>query len=214
MNGVLKSACRLPIRAIVQVTFHRPAKYFFDRLSKGRRMLEKNQPLPDKVLEVYHSSQEYSLHHEIHKFDLSDQSASVKTLRLGSARYTTHVVNLRLRECTCGKWKHNGIPCSHAMQTCRHFGVNPTVFIAPYYSTSAYVETYRGRFVPLPDEYYWDEPSFELLHNPTLREKRRRGRDRTTRIWNEMDWPEIRARQQYRASQDDPCQPETSTHHR
>ncbi|KAL8498206.1 hypothetical protein ACS0TY_021512 [Phlomoides rotata] len=55
-----------------------------------------------------------------------------------------------------------------------------------------------GFFAPLADVEDWGEPNFQLRHNPARR-IRRRGRDDTTRIHNEMDWPQTRARQQYQA---------------
>ncbi|KAL8507115.1 hypothetical protein ACS0TY_017851 [Phlomoides rotata] len=60
-----------------------------------------------------------------------------------------------------------------------------------------YALTYTlGFFAPLADVEDWGEPNFQLRHNPAHR-IRRRGRDVTTRIYNEMDWAQTRARQQY-----------------
>ncbi|KAL8522798.1 hypothetical protein ACS0TY_012945 [Phlomoides rotata] len=44
----------------------------------------------------------------------------------------------------------------------------------------------------------WDEPNFQLRHNPDRR-IRCRGRDVTSRIHNEIDWAQTHARQQYQA---------------
>ncbi|KAI3448595.1 hypothetical protein Pfo_005260 [Paulownia fortunei] len=183
INGMLKGARRLPVTAI------------------GRRMVENNQPWPDNILQRYESWQNLSIEHMVHVFDYTDQSASVITRRPGSSRSFTHVVKLRSMECSCGNWSQFGIPCSHAMHTCQHFGVNSTTLMKSYYSTASYVDTYKGKFEPLPDKVYWDAPHFELWHNPALRIQNRRGRNTTTRIPNEMDWPQTRARQQARARQ-------------
>ncbi|KAI3467702.1 hypothetical protein Pfo_024365 [Paulownia fortunei] len=201
INGMLKGARRLPVTAIVQITFHRAIKHFLDRLSKGHRMVENNQPWPEYILQRYESWQNLSIEHMVHVFDYTDQSASVITRRPGSSRSFTHVVKLRSMECSCGNWSQFGIPCSHAMHTCRHFGVNPATLMKSYYSTASYVDTYKGKFEPLPDEVYWDAPSFKLRHNPALQIQNRRGRNTTTRIPNEMDWPQTRARQQARVRQ-------------
>ncbi|KAL0302338.1 UNVERIFIED_CONTAM: hypothetical protein Scaly_3035800 [Sesamum calycinum] len=106
VNGVLKGARRLPIVAIVQITFHR----------------------------VSH----------------------------------TYVVKLKHKTCSCGKWGTHGIPCSHAIQVSRHFGVNASNFIPQYYSIRAYRKTYQGRFEPLYGEEYWDPVDIELVHNPAV----------------------------------------------
>ncbi|KAL8527905.1 hypothetical protein ACS0TY_005641 [Phlomoides rotata] len=65
--------------------------------------------------------------------------------------------------------------------------------------TIEYALTYTsGFFAPLADVEDWGEPNFQLRHNPA-RMIRRRGRDVTTRIHNEMDWAQTRARKQYQA---------------
>ncbi|KAL8494964.1 hypothetical protein ACS0TY_019217 [Phlomoides rotata] len=67
------------------------------------------------------------------------------------------------------------------------------------YSTVEYALTYTsGFFAPLANVKDWGEPNFQLRHNPDRR-IRQHGRDVTTRIHNEMDWAQTRARQQYQA---------------
>ncbi|KAK4427006.1 hypothetical protein Salat_1469500 [Sesamum alatum] len=80
-------------------------------------------------------------------------------------------------------------------QACRHFGVNASNFVPYYYSIQSYKNTYCGRFEPLWEEEYWDPQPFHLVHNPMLRTRRGPGRHVTTRIQNEMDRPQTRARQ-------------------
>ncbi|KZT76783.1 hypothetical protein F511_46192, partial [Dorcoceras hygrometricum] len=107
----------------------------------------------------------------------------------------SQVVTLSVNECSCGKWTNLGIPCSHAICTAKWFGLDLTQLVGSWYLMSEYVSTYEGRFRPLADVEYWDPPAFELYHNSSRRERRRRGRDRTSRIANEMDQPSTRARQ-------------------
>ncbi|KAL2226508.1 UNVERIFIED_CONTAM: hypothetical protein Sindi_2009500 [Sesamum indicum] len=104
--------------------------------------------------------------------------------------------------CSCGKWGANEIPCSHAIQACRHFGVNASNFIPNYYSVQSYKKTYQGRFEPVYGEEYWNPVDFELVHNPAVRARQGPGRQVSTRIPNEMDRPQVRACQQYQARQD------------
>ncbi|KAL8465224.1 hypothetical protein ACS0TY_034649 [Phlomoides rotata] len=102
-------------------------------------------------------------------------------------RYRTFRVSLSERECDCGQWKLNGIPCSHALAVCKQYIVDPTVFVPECYSINEYALTYSsGFFAPLSDVEEWDESNFQLRHNPDRR-IRRRGRDVTSRIHNEMD---------------------------
>ncbi|KAK6151939.1 hypothetical protein DH2020_014574 [Rehmannia glutinosa] len=163
---------------------------------------QRNQIWPDDVHHRFDKMQRLGLQHIVQMYDYADQVASVITQVPGSQRSRTFKVKLSTQECSCGQWKNDGIPCSHAMQACRHFRVDPSVFMKQYYTTSAYLRTYSaGHFVPLPDDDEWDEPPFQTQHNPERRTVRRRGRDTTLRICNEMDRPQTRARQQYRASE-------------
>ncbi|KAL0417892.1 UNVERIFIED_CONTAM: hypothetical protein Sradi_1202700 [Sesamum radiatum] len=52
-------------------------------------------------------------------------------------------------------------------------------------------------------EDYWDDPNFQLVHDPTIRTVTRPGRNQTTRIHNEMDWRQTRARQEAQQQQGD-----------
>ncbi|KAL0289659.1 UNVERIFIED_CONTAM: hypothetical protein Sangu_2607800 [Sesamum angustifolium] len=55
----------------------------------------------------------------------------------------------------------------------------------------------------LLSEDYWDDPNFQLVHDPTIRTVTRPGRNQTTRIHNEMDWRQTRARQEAQQQQGD-----------
>ncbi|KAK4390004.1 hypothetical protein Sango_2063700 [Sesamum angolense] len=201
VNGVLKGARRLPIVAIVQITFHRSVRYFLERTTRCHRMLNANQEWADFAFRIFKARQAEAVHHIVQKFDYNQQSASVLTLSLTGQGSHTYVVKLKHKTCSCGKWGTHGIPCSHAIQVSRHFGVNASNFIPQYYSIRAYRKTYQGRFEPLYGEEYWDPVDIELVHNPAVRVRQGPGRYVSTRIPNEMDRPQARARQQYQSRQ-------------
>ncbi|KAL8458094.1 hypothetical protein ACS0TY_035825 [Phlomoides rotata] len=93
----------------------------------------------------------------------------------------------------------DGMPFSHALAVCREYTVDPIIYVPKCYSSTEYALTYSsGFFTPLPNMEEWDEPNFQLRHNPE-RIIRCRGRDVTSRIHNEMDWAQTCARQQYQA---------------
>ncbi|KAL0396554.1 UNVERIFIED_CONTAM: hypothetical protein Scaly_0103800 [Sesamum calycinum] len=164
-------------------------------------MMNNNQQWADYAFKSFESRQGEAVHHIVQKFDYNQQSASVLTIGLTGQGSRTYVVKLKHYQCSCGKWENHGIPCSHAIQTYRHFGVNASNFIPPYYSIQAYKKTYEVRFEPVRGEECWDPVNFELVHNPTLRARRGPERHVLTRRHNEMDRPQIRARQQYQARQ-------------
>ncbi|XP_073061972.1 uncharacterized protein [Primulina eburnea] len=197
LNGVLKGARRLPISAIVQLTIGRCVKYFFDRKERITYMVANNQPWPDFAFHKYEKWSIKSSNHSVSRYEISDKSASVVTRgRLGHNEHV-QVVNLSTRDCSCGKWTIFGIPCSHAICTAKWYGLDPMELMQPCFSMHRYVKTYEGKFIPIPDEGYWDDAEFELNHNQCRREKRRAGRHRTSRIHNEMDRPTTRERHAY-----------------
>ncbi|XP_011098982.1 uncharacterized protein LOC105177493 [Sesamum indicum] len=201
INGVLKGARHLPIVAIVQITLSRSVQYFLQRSTRCNRMINANQQWADFAFKLFEARQVEAIRHIVQKFDYTQQSASVVTLSLIGQRSRTYVVKLKHRMCSCSKWGANGIPCSHAIQACRHFGVNASNFIPHYYNVQSYKKTYQGRFEPVYGEEYWNPVDFELVHNPALQARRGLGRQVSTRIPNEMDRPQVRARQQYQARQ-------------
>ncbi|KAL0333846.1 UNVERIFIED_CONTAM: hypothetical protein Sangu_1540800 [Sesamum angustifolium] len=154
----------------------RTVRYFWKRTTRCHRMLNANQEWADFAFRIFEARQAEAGSH-------------------------TYVVKLKHKTCSCGKWGTHGIPCSHAIQVSRHFGVNASNFIPQYYSIRAYRKTYQGRFEPLYGEEYWDPVDFELVHNPAVRVHREPGRYVSTRIPNEMDRPQARARQQYQSRQ-------------
>ncbi|KAL0337715.1 UNVERIFIED_CONTAM: hypothetical protein Scaly_2046600 [Sesamum calycinum] len=86
----------------------------------------------------------------------------------------TYVVKLKHKTCSCGKWGTHGIPCSHAIQG----GLSHCM----------------GKSIGIP-------LTLNLCINPAVRVRRGPGRYVSTRIPNEMDRPQARARQQYQSRQ-------------
>ncbi|XP_075478575.1 uncharacterized protein LOC142519439 [Primulina tabacum] len=198
INRVLKGARRLPITAIVEMSFQRCVQYFIQRRARSDKMLEKNQPWTDYAYSKFDMWSKNSIEHRVVRFDQRDKTASVATGGRPGRQHHVQAVNISTRDCTCGKFTIFGIPCSHVICAAKWFGLNPAQLVQPWFTLSEYVNTYDGRFYPIHDEQYWDEPTFQLRHNGVRRQRRQAGRDRTTRIRNEMDQPSTRARQRGR----------------
>ncbi|KAK4409718.1 hypothetical protein Sango_0044800 [Sesamum angolense] len=130
-------------------------------------------------------------------------SASVVTRRQGRHGMNTHVVKIANRECSCGKWNQFGIPCSHAQKVCGAYNISVASMVKDYYDVMAYNNTYSKHFEPVQSGDYWDDPNFQLVHDPTIRTVTRPGRNQTTRIHNEMDWRQTQARQEAQQQQGD-----------
>ncbi|KAL0419171.1 UNVERIFIED_CONTAM: hypothetical protein Sradi_1330600 [Sesamum radiatum] len=196
INGVLKGARRLPVSALVEITLERTVHYFHVRAIKGQKMLQNNQLWTDFACKMFISWQQKAVEHTVTKYSHAQQSASVVTRRQGRHGMNTHVVKIANRECSCGKWNQFGIPCSHAQKVCGAYNISAASMVKDYYDVMAYNNTYSKHFEPVQSEDYWDDPNFQLVHDPTIRTVTRPGRNQTTRIHNEMDWRQTRARQE------------------
>ncbi|KAL0364371.1 UNVERIFIED_CONTAM: hypothetical protein Sangu_0534700 [Sesamum angustifolium] len=154
-------------------------------------------------LPMFISWQQNAVEHTVTKYSHAQQSASVVTRRQGRHGMNTHVVKIANRECSCGKWNQFGIPCSHAQKVCGAYNISAASMVKDYYDVMAYNNTYSKHFEPVQSEDYWDDPNFQLVHDPTIRTVTRPGRNQTTRIHNEMDWRQTRARQEAQQQQGD-----------
>ncbi|XP_075507458.1 uncharacterized protein LOC142544283 [Primulina tabacum] len=158
-------------------------------------VVRKIQLWSDYACRKYEKSARKSSEHRVAKYDVREQTASVATVGRPSRGQHMQVVKLSTSDCSCDKWTIFGIPLSHAICTAKWHSLDPATLVQPCYNISEYLATYEGRFQPLADERYWDPPNFELHHNPVRRERRRVGRDRTTRLRNEIDTAVFRERQ-------------------
>ncbi|KAL0390487.1 UNVERIFIED_CONTAM: hypothetical protein Scaly_0405800 [Sesamum calycinum] len=172
INGVLKGVRRLPVSALVEITLeHFACKMFI-------------------------SWQQKAVEHTVTKYSHAQQSASVVNRRHNGHGMNTHVVKIANRECSYGKWNQFGISCSHAQKVCGAYNISAASMVKDYYDLMAYNNTYSKHFELVQSEDYWDDPNFQLVHDPTIRTVTRPGRNQTTRIHNEMDWRQTRARQE------------------
>ncbi|XP_075483554.1 uncharacterized protein LOC142523707 [Primulina tabacum] len=135
-------------------------QYFIDRITRRQHMIQSNQPWPDYAFRLYEKWSSRSSEHIVVRTEIRDQSASVVTGGRQGRGERVQVVTLSLNECSCGKWTTFGIPCSHSICTAKWYGLDPTQFIQRWFQMSEYVDTYEGRFRPIADEEYWDEPTF------------------------------------------------------
>ncbi|KAL8505265.1 hypothetical protein ACS0TY_016482 [Phlomoides rotata] len=191
INGVLKGTQRLPITAIVSAMFTRSKNTFRERELDARNLQQRNQAWPDDVFNRIASNNALGVRHTVDLYNHSRQIASVTVRVQHTTSSRTFRVLLSERSCDCGQWKLSSIPCSHALAVCRQYVIDIIGIVPECYSTIEYALTYTsGFFAPLVDVEDWGEPNFQLRHNPTRR-IRRRGRDVTTRIHNEMDWAQI-----------------------
>jgi hypothetical protein len=197
-NGVLKGARNLPITAMVEFIYFKLVHYFNDRRVKTQAQLSSGQAFSTHAMEIFQKwSEKASLHHVI-EFNREEGTFQIQTqpsltsMNKGNHR---HVVKLGDRTCSCGKWQAYHIPCSHVIAACASQHINVYQYIDPFYSLTEMLASYQPHFEPMKDAPYWEEdPNFPMLR-PDPRLLRQRGRPKSTRIRNEMDWRENQHKQ-------------------
>ncbi|KZV13639.1 hypothetical protein F511_41502 [Dorcoceras hygrometricum] len=150
-------------------------------------MVQQNQSWTDYAIRKFEECSRKSTEHRVINYDVRTQTYSVATAGRPSPGQHVQVVRISTVDCSCGKWTIFVIPCSHAICTTKFHSLDPTTLVQLWYNLSEYLATYDGRFEPLADERCWDDPEFLLQNNPCRRERKRSGRDRTTRLRNEMN---------------------------
>ncbi|XP_073147765.1 uncharacterized protein [Henckelia pumila] len=100
LDDVLKGVQRLPISAIVWVTFHRCVQYFVQRVLEIQRMIQNKQLWPDYAYHKYEQWFARSSNHTVTQFDAMEKLASVTT---GGGQHI-QTVQLTTRECSCDEY--------------------------------------------------------------------------------------------------------------
>jgi hypothetical protein len=191
-NGVLKGARSLPITALVKFTFFKLVSYFDDRRAKIQDQLSSGEVFSKYAMDIFYRCREKAKGHTVTRFDRNRGVFDIRTRpNLGSSYRGDHTHQIKLQEgtCTCGKWQMLKIPCSHVIACCAHQNINVRQYIDSCYKLTEQLASYSESFEPVKDEPYW-----QPIEGPTLRPDptmlRQKGRPKSTRIRNEMDWRE------------------------
>jgi hypothetical protein len=197
-NGVLKGACNLPITTMVEFIYFKLVHYFNDRRIKTQAQLTSGQEFSTHAMEIFEKWSEKASLHRVIEFNWDEGTFQIQTqpsltnINKGNHR---HVVKLANRICSYGKWQAYKILCSHVIAACASQHINVYQYIDPFYSLTEMLACYQPHFQPIKDAPYWEEdPNLPMLQaNPRL--VRQRGRPKSTRFRNEMDWRENQHKQ-------------------
>ncbi|XP_071694782.1 uncharacterized protein [Rutidosis leptorrhynchoides] len=99
---------------------------------------------------------------------------------------TKYAVKYLAKKCTCGRWQHQIMPCSHGIAVCRMRNKDPKTLISIYYNTTTWREQYNYHLHPLRDATYWTIANWTMKADPT-RLITHRCRRQSRRHHNEMD---------------------------
>nr|XP_027069017.1 uncharacterized protein LOC113694296 [Coffea arabica] len=184
-TNVLREARHLPIRACIDLTFHRTVELFKTRREEARHC---RNPFPPKIWRKFKNSDQKAGCHRVVEFDGSSGVYKVVTgRRVDGKGGNTQTVKYFENTCSCGKWQCYRLPCSHVLAVCRHRRDNPGALVDPQFTKRRWAVQYSGKFNPLPHRDTWLQPDWELQADRSKYVARRAGRIRARRIRNEMD---------------------------
>lgn len=191
-NGVLKEIRNLPITALVQGVFGRMVEVF----NQQRARLDKDAGEGYQYTKYCTTIMEHRIakasSHAVTLYDAPSQIYHVVTAEfpMRSKGGNQHAVYLDDRRCDCGKYQQSRIPCSHAIACIQSYvGTDPYTYVDPYYRIDVARQTYNGTFHPVRHRHYWP-PMRGKRWTPNPAMIRKKGRPKSTRIRNEMDWKE------------------------
>uniref|UniRef100_A0A2N9G675 SWIM-type domain-containing protein n=1 Tax=Fagus sylvatica TaxID=28930 RepID=A0A2N9G675_FAGSY len=189
-NGVLKGARSLPIIALVKFTFCKLVSYFDDRRAKIQDQLSSGEVYNKYAMDILLRCREKAKGHTVTRFDRNQSVFDIRThSNLGSSYRGDHTHQIKLQEktCTCGKLQMLKIPCSHVIACCAYQNIDIRQYIDSCYKLTEQLASYSKSLEPVKDKAYW-QPIEGLTLRPDPTMLRQKGRPKSTRIRNEIDW--------------------------
>ncbi|KAH1242069.1 hypothetical protein GmHk_07G019485 [Glycine max] len=189
VNKVFKGCRNVPITALVKSTYSRCRKYFVDRGRQAQREIRDGQIYCSHVMKKLWENQEKACSHIVWIYDIQRTIFKVEEAFDPMTQRGGHkcVVNLNGRYCQCGQFTTYHYPCSHIIAACGTVNINFYQYIDVVYTNDYILRAYSAQWWPLGND---DAilPSDEPPDPSFIRDKK--GRPRSTRLRNEMDWRE------------------------
>ncbi|KAL5180790.1 hypothetical protein HKD37_01G001850 [Glycine soja] len=192
INKVLKDCRNIPITALVKSTYSRCRKYFVERGRQAQRQLNEGQVYCSKLVKELRKNQEQACTHIVRVYDIHSTRFEVEEsfnpiTQRGGQKWA---VNLNGRHCQCGRYSALHYPCSHIIAACGYVSMNYYQYIDVVYTNEHILKAYSAQWWPLGNEAAIppSDDAWTLIPDPTT--IRAKGRPKSTRIRNEMDWVE------------------------
>ncbi|KHN43553.1 hypothetical protein glysoja_002136, partial [Glycine soja] len=192
INKVLKDCRNIPITALVKSTYSRCRKYFVERGRQAQRQLNEGQVYCSKLVKELRKNQDQACSHIVCVYDIHSTRFEVEETfnpitQRGGQKWA---VNLNDRHCQCGRYSALHYPCSHIIAACGYVSLNYYQYIDVVYTNEHILKAYSAQWWPLGNEAAIppSNDAWTLIPDPTT--IRAKGRPKSTRIRNEMDWVE------------------------
>ncbi|KAH1197500.1 hypothetical protein GmHk_18G051277 [Glycine max] len=192
VNKVLKDCRSIPITALVKSTYSRCRKHFVDCGRQAQRQLNEGQVYCSKLVKELRKNQEQACSHIVRVYDIHSTRFKVEETfnpitQRGRQKWA---VNLNGHYCQCGRYSALHYPCSHIIAACGYMSMNYYQYIDVVYTNEHILKAYSAQWWPLGNEAAIppSDDAWTLIPDPTT--IRAKGRPKSTRIRNEMDWLE------------------------
>ncbi|KAH1194066.1 hypothetical protein GmHk_19G054957 [Glycine max] len=192
VNKVLKDCRNIPITALVKSTYSRCRKYFVDRGRQAQRKLNEGQVYCSKLVKELRKNQEQACSHIVRVYDIHSTRFEVEetfnpVTQCGGQKWA---VNLNDHYCQCRRYSVLHYPFSHFIAACGYVSMNYYQYIDVVYTNEHILKAYSTHWWPLGNEAAIppSDEAWTLIPDPTT--IRAKGRPKSTRRRNEMDWLE------------------------
>ncbi|CAN1756026.1 hypothetical protein LINPERHAP1_LOCUS5973 [Linum perenne] len=196
INGVFKGIRAMPIAAIVIQTMWLCVSYFDKRRNIIQRQVDRGGVFFTKrVAKLLERRQHLANTMSVQTYDYNSgifECTAPPNYELMIEEHK-YVVNLNHQNGSgtreCGRFQALKIPCSHAIACLNKIHINPKNFVNTCYRLATLNNVYGQSFILIGDPAGWDTYGGPKLV-PNMGKKRGKGKPRTARIRNEMDWPQ------------------------
>ncbi|KAH1262646.1 hypothetical protein GmHk_02G005223 [Glycine max] len=192
LGKVLRDCRSIPITALVKSTYSRCRKYFVDRGRQAQRQLREGQVYCSKLVIELRKNQEQACSHIVRVYDIHSTRFEVEETfnpitQRGGQKWA---VNLNGHYCQCRRYSALHYPCSHIIAACGYVSMNYYQYIDVVYTNEHILKAYSAQWWPFGNEAAIppSDEAWTLIPDPTT--IRAKGRLKSTRIRNEMDWVE------------------------
>ncbi|KAL5153212.1 hypothetical protein HKD37_19G052801 [Glycine soja] len=163
-----------------------------DRARQAQRQLNEGQLYCSKLVKDLRKNQEQACSHIVRVYDIHSARFEVEEsfnpiMQRGGQKWA---VNLNGHHCQCERYSALHYPCSHIIAACGYVSMNYYQYIDVVYTNEHILKAYSTQWWPLGNEAAIppSNDAWTLIPDPTT--IRAKGRPKSTRIRNEMDWLE------------------------
>ncbi|XP_050235000.1 uncharacterized protein LOC126683191 isoform X2 [Mercurialis annua] len=188
VNAMLKNIRGLPITAMIEAIFDKLSDTFVRRWDMYKDLIAKGVMFTPICIAHIKKATLKARYHSCKKYNSDNMTCRVTTKKDNQRNKGGNIqkVNLKKRRCSCGKFQHRKLPCSHAMAVIHDQKLNPHDFIRWRYRTENAIQVWNTPFKQLPDGKMWIA-SREIPFIPDVNRIRAKGRPVNRRIRNDMD---------------------------